>query len=107
MQGRVQRVRKNLKQGMELAWAASPASLVRFSALGMVSAAMPPISVYLGATLVNRIAQAHAHSLQFRDLLPIVVGLWLATTLQRALGSYTGYGRNLFIRRVELEAERR
>jgi len=107
VQGRAQRVRKNLKQGMALAWAASPISLIRYSVLGMVSAAMPPISVYLGATLVNRIAQAQAQSIQFTDLLPIVIGLWLATTVQRALSAYTGYGRNLFVRRVELEAERR
>src|SRR5882724_5212706 len=107
MQGRAQRVRKNLKQGMALAWAASPTSLIRYSVLGMVSAAMPPISVYLGATLVNRIAQARVQSIHFSDLLPIVIGLWLATTVQRALSAYTGYGRNLFVRRVELEAERR
>src|SRR2546421_5574080 len=105
--GRAQRVRKNLKQAFALAWAASPISLIRYSVLGMVSAAMPPISVYLGATLVNRIAQARAQSVQFTDLLPIVIGLWLATTVQRALSAYTGYGRNLFVRRVQLEAERR
>ena len=92
---------------MSLAWAASPVSLIRYSVLGMVSAAMPPVSVYLGATLVNRIAQARVQSLQLTDLLPIVIGLWLATTVQRALSAYTGYGRNLFVRRVELEAERR
>jgi ATP-binding cassette subfamily B protein len=73
----------------------------------MVSAAMPPISVYLGAMLVNRISQARVQSLRLTDLLPIVIGLWLATTVQRALSAYTGYGRNLFVRRVELEAERR
>ncbi len=42
---RARRVRKNLGQGMALAWAASPKSLVRYSVLGMLSAAMPPISV--------------------------------------------------------------
>jgi ATP-binding cassette subfamily B protein len=68
---------------------------------------MPPISVYLGAMLVNRISQARVQSLRLTDLLPIVIGLWLATTVQRALSAYTGYGRNLFVRRVELEAERR
>jgi ATP-binding cassette subfamily B protein len=63
--------------------------------------------VYLGATLVNRIAAARLHAFEFREVLPIVVGLWLATGFQRALGAYTGYGRNLFVRRVQLEAERR
>ena len=105
--GRGRRVRKNLRQGMGLAWAASPRALIRYSVLGMLSAAMPPIAVYLGATLVNRIADARLHSLRFTDLVPILVGLWLATAIQRAVGAYMGYGRNLFVRRVQLEAERR
>ena len=92
---------------MELAWSASPRSLVRYSLLGVLSSMMPPLSVYLGASLVNRIADARLHSLHFRDMLPIVLGLWLATGLQRAIGAYMGYGRNLFVRRVQLEAERR
>jgi ATP-binding cassette, subfamily B, bacterial len=92
---------------MGLAWAASPSSLIRYSILGMLSAAMPPIAVYLGATLVNRIAEARLHSLRFTDLVPILAGLWLATAVQRAVGAYMGYGRNLFVRRVQLEAERR
>jgi len=105
--GRARRVRKNLRQGMGLAWTASPRSLIRYSVLGMLSAAMPPIAVYLGATLVNRIAEARLRSLQFSDLIPILLGLWLATAVQRAVGAYMGYGRNLFVRRVQLEAERR
>ena len=68
---------------------------------------MPPISVYLGARLVNRIAEARAQELGFIDLLPIVLGLWAATGVQRAIGAYMGYGRNLFVRSVQLEAERR
>jgi ATP-binding cassette subfamily B protein len=92
---------------MALAWAASPRSLIRYSLLGMLTAAMPPVSVYLGATLVNRIAEARVHPLQIRDMLPIVIGLWLVTAVQRSIGAYMGYGRNLFVRRVQLEAERR
>src|SRR5579863_1286656 len=105
--GRAARVRKNLRQGMALAWAASPQALIRYTVLGIISAALPPVTVYLGAALVNRIAAARLHALQFNEVLPIVVGLWLATGFQRALGAYTGYGRNLFVRRVQLEAERR
>ena len=105
--GRARRVRDNLRKGMALAWAASPRALVRFSLLGILSSAMPPIAVYLGATLVNRIAEARLHALCFTDMVPILVCLWLAATVQRAVGAYTGYGRNLFVRRVELEAERR
>jgi len=107
IKGRAGRVRKNLKQGIELAWSASPRSLLRYVLLGMLNSAMPPIAVYLGATLVNQIAEARSRSLQFRDMLPTLLGLWLATGIQRAIGAYMGYGRNLFVRRVELEAERR
>jgi ATP-binding cassette subfamily B protein len=81
--------------------------LIRYSLLGVLNAAMPPIAVYLGAALVNRIADARLHSLRFTDMLPILIGLWMTASVQRAIGAYTGYGRNLFIRRVELEAERR
>src|SRR5437867_1897236 len=107
IKGRAGRVRKNLRQGIELAWSASPRSLMRYTLLGMLNAAMPPITVYLGATLVNRIAEARLRSLHFSDMLPILIGMWLATGIQRAIGAYMGYGRNLFVRRVELEAERR
>src|SRR5687767_14582337 len=72
----------------------------------MISAAMPPIAVYLGAVLVNRIADARLRQLHWIDLLPIVLGLWATTGVQRAIGAYMGYGRNLFVRRVQLEAER-
>ena len=104
---RAKRVRENLKKGMGLAWAASPKSLIRYSLLGMINATMLPISVYLGAELVNRIAEARLHSIQFSDILPIVILLWIVVSVQRAIGAYMGYGRNLFVRRVELEAERR
>jgi len=107
LKGRAERVRKNLQKGLALAWAASPSALVRYTILGMISAAMTPVAVYLGAVLVNRIAEARALSLQWTDLLPIVLGLWASTGVQRAIGSYMGYGRNLFVRRVQLEAERR
>ena len=92
---------------MTLAWAASPRLLIRYSLLGMFNAIMPPISVYLGSVLVNKIAEAHLHPMQFKDVLYIVIGLWLTFVIQRAVGAYMGFGRNLYVRRVELEAERR
>ena len=105
--GRFRRVRNNLKLGLSLAWAASPRLLLRYTLLGMFSAIMPPVAVLLGSILVNKIADSQVNSLEFSDLLPIVLGLWIASTVQRAVGSYIGYGRNLYVRRVELEAERR
>ena len=105
--GRLGRVKKNLKLGMMLAWTASPRLLLRYTLLGMLNAVMPPVAVYLGAELVNKIAEARLHSLGINDILPVVIGLWLTVGIQRAIGAYVGYGRNLYVRRVELEAERR
>src|SRR5687768_16288595 len=105
--GRFRRVRNNLRHGLALAWAASPRLLTRYTLLGMFSAIMPPIAVFLGAMLVNKIAEAQIKNLEFVDLLPIVLGLWIASTVQRDVGAYICYGRNLYVRRVELEAERR
>jgi ATP-binding cassette subfamily B protein len=92
---------------MVLAWTASPHLLIKFTLLGMFNAIMPPISVYLSARLVNVIAGAHEHATTFRAILPIILGLWVTIVVQRALGAYIGYSRNLYVRRVELEAERR
>ena len=92
---------------MVLAWTASPPLLIRFTLLGIFNAIMPPISVYLSARLVNVIALAHERATTFSAILPIILGLWFTIVVQRALGAYIGYSRNLFVRRVELEAERR
>ena len=105
--GRFRRVMMNLRQGLSLAWAASPKALVRYSVLGMLTATFTPIAVWLGAELVNKISQAKQLNYDIWDLIPVVVGLWVLTGVQRAVGAYMGYGRNLFVRRVQLEAERR
>ncbi len=100
---RTARVWMNLKQGMELAFAASPSLLIRYSFLGIVNATMTPMAVWLGSRLVNLIADQRP----FEDMVPVLVGLWISAGVQRALGAYMGYGRTLFVRRVELEAEKR
>jgi ATP-binding cassette subfamily B protein len=107
IKGRAARVWQNLKQGMSLAWAASPKLLIRYTLLGMFNSVIPPVTVWLGALLVDKIAESKLHPLEFNDLLPILVGLWICFIIQRTIGSYIGYGRNLYVRRVELEAERR
>ncbi len=94
-------------QGMSLAWDASPSSLIRYSVMGIANAAMTPAAVFLGAKLVNLIAHSRIQSLRFEDMLPTIIGLWLVAATQRALGAYGGFGRNLFVRRVQLEAEGR
>jgi len=81
--------------------------LLLYSVLGMFNAIMPPISVYLASLLVNKIAEARVSALGFEDVIPIVIGLWLTFVIQRSVGAYIGLGRQLYVRRVELEAERR
>lgn len=93
--------------GMSLAWTASPRLLLRYTLLGIFNAIIPPILVYLSARLVNVIAGARLHSTKFQDILLLIIGLWITVIIQRSVGAYIGYGRNLFVRRVELEAERR
>ncbi len=92
---------------MSLAWSASPRLLIRYTVLGIINAALAPVTVVLGSVLVNRIAHAQLQPLGFMSVFPIVAGLWAAVSVQRAIGAYTGYGRNLYVRRVQLEAERR
>src|SRR5690349_19346068 len=79
LDSRARRVWKNLRQGLELVLTASPAALVRLSVLGMIGATLTPIQVFLGARLVNQIAQARAQGLSLHDIIPTIVGLWLAT----------------------------
>lgn len=107
LSSRVKRVWKNLKLGLQLAWTASPSSFIRFSILGIVNAIMTPITVYLGALLVNHIAKARVAPIPFTDILPIILGLWAAICLHRTISGYMGYAQSLFVRRVELEAEKR
>ena len=107
---RLRRIKANLSRGMALGWSASPQALIKYSLLGMANATMPPLAVYLGSVLVDQIANVRdvrVETLSLRDVLPVVIGLWLCASVQRAVGAYMGYGRNLFVRRVELEAERR
>ncbi|MBK7907239.1 MAG: ABC transporter ATP-binding protein [Gemmatimonadetes bacterium] len=104
---RLQRVRRNLRKGLELAWGAGPRELIKFTVLGMVSATVQPVTVLLGSMLVSRIAGGSAAAVTFGDVVPIIIGLWTVSAVQRAIGAYQGYGRDLFVRRVQLEAERR
>ena len=104
---RASRVKANLKKGMELSWAASPRSLIKFSLLGMLNATMVPISVYLGALLVNRILDLRNHAISLSSVLWVVFGLFIVVTIKQVISAYMGYGKILFQRRVELEAEKR
>ena len=107
LRNRTKRVMRNLRKGLDLAWEAGPRELVKFTVLGMVSATVQPFTVVLGSMLVGRIASGRTGQVTFMDVLPIIGGLWLVSAVQRAISAYQGFGRDLFVRRVQLEAERR
>jgi hypothetical protein len=46
IKGRAARVWQNLKQGMSLAWAASPKLLIRYTLLGCSIRSFPPLQFY-------------------------------------------------------------
>lgn len=98
---------RNLRKGLDLAWGAGPRELVKFTVLGMISATVQPFTVVLGSMLVSRVASGRTGDVTFMDVVPIIGGLWLVSAVQRAIGAYQGFGRDLFVRRVQLEAERR
>jgi ATP-binding cassette subfamily B protein len=105
--GLASRVRKNLRQGMSLAWAASPKLLVRYTVLGIIGAIMPPIAVYLGALLVNRIAESQYTFLTFyrhaADYYRPLVNRCNTT----CVGRLCGLRKKSLCAESELEAERR
>lgn len=103
----MRRVLRNLRKGLDLAYGAGPRELIKFTVLGMISATVQPVTVLLGSMLVSRIAAGTTGNITFNDVLPIIIGLWTVSAVQRAIGAYQGYGRDLFVRRVQLEAERR
>jgi ATP-binding cassette subfamily B protein len=107
LRSRMQRVLRNLRKGLDLAWGAGPRELVKFTVLGMISATVQPFTVVLGSMLVSRIASGGVTPVAFSSVVPIIVGLWAVSAVQRAIGAYQGFGRDLFVRRVQLEAERR
>ena len=65
---------------MSLAWAASPKLLIRYTVLGMFNSIIPPLQVWLGAQLVNKIAETRQHQLEFTDLLPIIITAFIYNT---------------------------
>lgn len=101
------RFARNVRGTISLAWAASPRSFVQFALLGAANAAMAPALVLLSAMLVNGIARWQANGDAVARNLPVLLGIWFVSVIQRALGAHLGYGRTLFMRRIELEAERR
>lgn len=103
---RTRRVYINVSRGLALSWGASSGSLIRCACLVGANATVAPISLYLSAVLVNRVVDASRSQIWWTHVLVIVAALWVVSSLQRSASVYMAYGRDLFVRRIQFEAER-
>jgi ABC-type multidrug transport system fused ATPase/permease subunit len=101
------RVRENFVRGVRLAWEASPRTFLGITALGLVSALIPPVVVWLGKHLVDLIVSGAHGVLHFKDLWPTVLGLGILAGISRALGQIQAAEQELFSRRVTVHARQR
>jgi ATP-binding cassette subfamily B protein len=101
------RVRENFVRGVRLAWAASPPAFLFVAAVGLVTALLPPIVVWLGKRLVDLIVTGAHGRLHFHDLWPTVLALGILAGVGRALTSVQSAEQELFSRRVANHAEER
>jgi ATP-binding cassette subfamily B protein len=101
------RVRENFVRGVRLAWAASPPGFLFVAALGLFTALLPPVIVWLGKRLVDLIVTGAHGRLTFHDLWPTVLALGIITGVSRALQSVQNTEQELFNRRIANHAEER
>ncbi|HKF78306.1 MAG TPA: ABC transporter ATP-binding protein [Candidatus Dormibacteraeota bacterium] len=99
------RVFRNVRQGLRLAWEASPAGLVGVAAFAAVSAAVPTVEVWLSKRFVDGVIAAQRAGGPGAGLWLTVVALGLAAALQRALGVLRGNRQQLFSQRVQNAAD--
>ncbi len=97
------RARDNFKRGVRLAWDASPAAFGVLTSVGIVTALMPPVVVWLGAHLTGLIASGRA----FKELLPTLIALGAFAGLGRAMQSIQSAEQELFSRLVGIRARQR
>jgi ATP-binding cassette subfamily B protein len=92
---------------LRLVWAASPAVLLATLAIAVASAALPPLSVWLGKHLVDLVVNnaAHGHT-SARVVVPTVIALGASAAALRALTSIQSNRQIVFGTTVELYAER-
>jgi ABC-type multidrug transport system fused ATPase/permease subunit len=101
------RVSRNVRQGLRLAWEASPTGLVGVAAFAAVAAAVPTIEVWLSKRFVDGVIAAQRAGGLDAGLWATVAALGLAAAFQRALGVVRGHRQQLFSQRVRQAADAR
>src|SRR5262249_3731907 len=88
--------------GIHLCWAAAPTSFVAILAMVALDSAIPPVVLLLSKQLVNRVV---AGSGLTTALLAVVIGLGLASGLERATSAVRNHWQATFSQRVQQAAE--
>jgi len=101
------RVLRNVRQGLRLAWGASPSGLVGVAAFAAVSAAVPTVEVWLSKRFVDGVIAAQRAGAIGASLWVTVGALGLAAALQRALGVLRGNRQRLFSQHIQNAADLR
>jgi ATP-binding cassette, subfamily B, bacterial len=101
------RAGRNVRQGLRLAWDASPTGLAGMAAIAAVTAAVPTIEVWLSKRFVDGVIAAQQPGRPGTGLWLTVVALGLAAALQRALGMVRGNCQHLFSQQVQDAADLR
>ena len=99
------RVLRNVRQGMSLAWEASPAGLVGVAAFAAVSSAVPTVEVWLSKRFVDGVIAAQHAGAPSAGLWLTVAALGLAAALQRALRVLRGNRQLVFSQQVQNAAD--
>ena len=95
------RLIQNVLTGIRLCWAAAPRSFVAILAMVALDSAIPPLVLLLSKQLVNRVVAGTGLT---TALLAVVVGLGLASGLERAMSAVRNHWQDIFSQRVQQAA---
>jgi len=95
---------RNILTGVRLCWEAAPLGFVTILAMVALDSAIPAAVLLLSKLLVDRVVSGTGLT---AALLAIVVGLGLASALERAAGAIRGHWQDLFSQRVQQTAQMR
>jgi len=91
----------NVLTGIRLCWAAAPLSFLAILAMVALDSAIPPIVLLLSRQLVNRVVSGTGLT---TALLAVVIGLGLASGLERAMSAVRNHWQDIFSQRVQQAA---
>ena len=95
------RLFQNVLTGIGLCWAAAPLSFLAILAMVALDSAIPPMVLLLSRQLVNRVVAGTGMT---TALLAVVIGLGLASGLERAASAVRNHWQEIFSERIQQAA---